>query len=232
MSRLSPRNKFISRRSSVMTLMRSSSSWLLMRRADRRQWASVPLTPSRFCMIGLVVVYCRNCRFSGNRWCWIANAASAASWKPLKISFFFPGYVLNVADRKDPRGRWSEIFSVSTVSAFFSSSRPHSAIGTQLRMQPEECEHLVGGHLQRGVAVIGSGMTSSAQPAGRGVTVNGDRMPLDQLHFSPRSPAHACGATVAGAARNSARDDAQASASAPFRIAPRSSRAPNRRPHR
>ena len=36
-------------------------------------------TPSRFCMIGLVVVYCRNCFFSGNRWCWMPKAASAAS---------------------------------------------------------------------------------------------------------------------------------------------------------
>ncbi len=26
-----------------------------------------PPTPSRFCMMGLVVVYCRNWRFSGNR---------------------------------------------------------------------------------------------------------------------------------------------------------------------
>ena len=30
-------------------------------------------------MIGLVVVYCRNCFFSGYRWCWIPKAASAAS---------------------------------------------------------------------------------------------------------------------------------------------------------
>ncbi len=26
-----------------------------------------PATPNRFCMIGLVVVYCKNWRFSGNR---------------------------------------------------------------------------------------------------------------------------------------------------------------------
>src|ERR1700676_4797095 len=39
-------------------------------------------TPRRFCMAGLVVVYCRNCFLAGYRWCWIAKAASAASWKP------------------------------------------------------------------------------------------------------------------------------------------------------
>ena len=38
-----------------------------------------PVTPSRFCMMGLVVVYCRNCFFSGNKWCWMPKAASAAS---------------------------------------------------------------------------------------------------------------------------------------------------------
>src|SRR6185437_9146380 len=36
-------------------------------------------TPSRWCMMGLVVVYCRNWRFCGKRWCWMAKAASAAS---------------------------------------------------------------------------------------------------------------------------------------------------------
>jgi hypothetical protein len=36
-------------------------------------------TPSRWCITGLVVVYCRNCFFCGYRWCWTANAASAAS---------------------------------------------------------------------------------------------------------------------------------------------------------
>src|ERR1700722_18306407 len=48
-------------------------------------------TPRRFCMAGLVVVYCRNCFLAGYRWCWIANAASAASWKADRISFFLPG---------------------------------------------------------------------------------------------------------------------------------------------
>src|SRR5450432_3159032 len=48
-------------------------------------------TPRRFCMAGLVVVYCRNCFLAGYRWCWIANAASAASWKAERISFFLPG---------------------------------------------------------------------------------------------------------------------------------------------
>ena len=48
-------------------------------------------TPSRFCMIGLVVVYCRCTFLAGLRCSAIANAASAASWKPLRISFFLPG---------------------------------------------------------------------------------------------------------------------------------------------
>lgn len=47
-------------------------------------------TPSRFCMTGLVVVYCKNCFFSGYSQLWIPNAASAASWKPERISFFLP----------------------------------------------------------------------------------------------------------------------------------------------
>ena len=48
-------------------------------------------TPSRFCMIGLVVVYCRNCFLSGNSQACTPKAASAASWKPDRISFFLPG---------------------------------------------------------------------------------------------------------------------------------------------
>ena len=38
-----------------------------------------PLTPSRSCMSGLVVVYCTCTFFSGSMRCLIANAASAAS---------------------------------------------------------------------------------------------------------------------------------------------------------
>ena len=34
-------------------------------------------------------------------------------------------------------------FSVSTLSAFFSSARPQSAIGSELGMQPEEHQQLV-----------------------------------------------------------------------------------------
>ena len=48
-------------------------------------------TPSRFCMTGLVVVYCRNCFFSGYSQLWMPNAARAASWNPERISFFLPG---------------------------------------------------------------------------------------------------------------------------------------------
>jgi len=47
--------------------------------------------PSRFCMMGLVVVYCRCTFLAGLRCSAIAKAASAASWKPLRMSFFFPG---------------------------------------------------------------------------------------------------------------------------------------------
>ncbi len=47
--------------------------------------------PSRSCMSGLVVVYCRRTFFSGSMRALAANAASAASWKPLRISFFLPG---------------------------------------------------------------------------------------------------------------------------------------------
>jgi hypothetical protein len=59
-------------------------------------WRSVsrskrPLTCRRSCMIGLVVVYWRYCFASGWRYFWIPKAASAASWKPLRISFFLPG---------------------------------------------------------------------------------------------------------------------------------------------
>ena len=50
-----------------------------------------PVTPRRSCMTGLVVVYWRNCRAFGSRCFWTANATSAASWKPLRMSFFLPG---------------------------------------------------------------------------------------------------------------------------------------------
>jgi len=47
-------------------------------------------TPSRFCMIGLVVVYWR-CTFLAGLMCSaIANAASAASWKPLRTASSCP----------------------------------------------------------------------------------------------------------------------------------------------
>jgi len=39
----------------------------------------VPATPSRFCITGLVVVYCRNCFFSGYNQLWMPKAANAAS---------------------------------------------------------------------------------------------------------------------------------------------------------
>ncbi len=42
-------------------------------------------------MIGLVVVYCRCTFFVGFRYSAIAKAASAASWNPLRMSFFLPG---------------------------------------------------------------------------------------------------------------------------------------------
>ena len=42
-------------------------------------------------MSGLVVVYCRCTFLPGSRYSLIANAASAASWKPDRISFFLPG---------------------------------------------------------------------------------------------------------------------------------------------
>src|SRR5690606_16962376 len=51
-------------------------------------------TPRRLCMIGLVVVYCSATFLAGLRWAATANAARAASWKPERMSFFFPGYVL------------------------------------------------------------------------------------------------------------------------------------------
>ena len=48
-------------------------------------------TPSTLCSFGLVVVYCRWMRLSGKMYGAAANAASAASWKPDRISFFLPG---------------------------------------------------------------------------------------------------------------------------------------------
>ncbi len=45
-------------------------------------------------MSGLVVVYCRCTFLSGSMRCLIANAASAASWNPHRMSYFFPGYWL------------------------------------------------------------------------------------------------------------------------------------------
>ena len=52
---------------------------------------SLAQTPRRSCMIGLVVVYCRCTFSSGFRRALMAKAASAASWKPERMSFFLPG---------------------------------------------------------------------------------------------------------------------------------------------
>ena len=48
-------------------------------------------TPSTLCSLGLVVVYCSRMRFSGKTYGAAPKAASAASWKPDRISFFLPG---------------------------------------------------------------------------------------------------------------------------------------------
>jgi len=48
-------------------------------------------TPSTLCSFGLVVVYCRWMRLSGNTCGAAPKAASAASWKPERMSFFLPG---------------------------------------------------------------------------------------------------------------------------------------------
>jgi hypothetical protein len=48
-------------------------------------------TPSTLCSLGLVVVYCSSTRFSGKTMGEAAKAASAASWKPDRMSFFLPG---------------------------------------------------------------------------------------------------------------------------------------------
>ena len=48
-------------------------------------------TPSTLCSFGLVVVYCSSTRFSGKTIGLAPKAASAASWKPERMSFFLPG---------------------------------------------------------------------------------------------------------------------------------------------
>ena len=48
-------------------------------------------TPSTWCSLVLVVVYCRYTFFCGNTYFTAPNAASAASWKPERISYFVPG---------------------------------------------------------------------------------------------------------------------------------------------
>ena len=48
-------------------------------------------TPSTLCSFGEVVVYCMWIFLSGKMYGAAPNAASAASWKPDRISFFLPG---------------------------------------------------------------------------------------------------------------------------------------------
>ena len=48
-------------------------------------------TPSTSCSLVLVVVYCRWILRSGKMYFAEPKAASAASWKPHRISFFLPG---------------------------------------------------------------------------------------------------------------------------------------------
>src|SRR5690606_3059650 len=69
---------------------------------EQRIHADQPDTPRRLCMIGLVVVYCSGIFFEGFKCSATANAASAASWKPERISFFLPGYVLISPTAKMP----------------------------------------------------------------------------------------------------------------------------------
>ena len=64
-------------------------------------------------MSGLVVVYCRCTFLPGSRYSLIANAASAASWKPDRISFFLPGYVL-----MSPTANTPGIFAVGDVNTY------------------------------------------------------------------------------------------------------------------
>ncbi len=48
-------------------------------------------TPRILCSFGEVVVYCMWIFFSGKMYGAAPNAASAASWKPERMSFFLPG---------------------------------------------------------------------------------------------------------------------------------------------
>ncbi len=92
------------------------------------------------CSFGLVVVYCRRTRFSGYTYSEAAKAASAHSWKPDRISFFFARINVDIAD-----GSWHvgfEKWAVSTTICFLSSVRPQSAIGPSFGWQPRENEQV------------------------------------------------------------------------------------------
>ena len=70
-----------------------TSDHLKIIRSSYQPWvhSALSCTPRRFWSAELVVVYCSLCFVSGSRYCWIAKAVRAPSWKPLRISFFLPG---------------------------------------------------------------------------------------------------------------------------------------------
>lgn len=64
---------------------------IFLRRPSTVQSNTGDSTPSTLCSFGEVVVYCMWIFLSGKMYGAAPNAASAASWKPDRISFFLPG---------------------------------------------------------------------------------------------------------------------------------------------
>src|ERR1700688_3948125 len=142
MSRLWPRNRFISSRSSVITLIKSSSNWFIrdsMRIGSRHA--------QTFLHDGTRGGVLQELALLGEQVMLDGECGERRFVKAAQDELFLAGIMVDVADGEDAGGAGLEFLGIHLERAFFQIQAPFRD-GAQLRMQPVEREYLIGGQLQ------------------------------------------------------------------------------------
>src|ERR1035438_9172347 len=152
MSRLSPRNKSSSRRSSVITLIRSSSNRFMeasMRAGGRGGIAGDP-QPLLHDRTGGGVL--QELAFLGKQVVLDTERRESRFVKTAQDQFLLAGIGIDVSDGEDSRHAGLKFFGVDLERLAFQFKAP---VGdrTQFRMQAEERQNLVRSHLERAPVV-------------------------------------------------------------------------------
>ena len=178
-------------------------------------------------MIGLVVVYCKNWRFSGKQVVLNRKRSQSRFVKAAQDEFFLARIRIDVADGKDPRNAGLKFLGIDLERPLFHLQAPFGN-GPELRMQSKECEHMVR---RQSHVVCPSGVcTSSPVNCFRRLFAEPTALPCKNC-ILPAATKSRMRATVAGR-REIPRAGAPASTSAPFRKTPPSSPVPSRRRRR